>query len=40
MFFPDFRPFFLPQKEYEKVLEWKISNLKLALEDEVKVFLK
>ena len=34
------RPFSFPQKEYKMVLEWKISNLKLAWEEDVKVFLK
>ena len=35
-----FNPFSYPQKEYKKFLEWKVSNLKLAWEEEVKVFLK
>ena len=35
-----FRPFSFPQKEYKRVLEWKISNLKLAWEQAVKVILK
>ena len=35
-----FRQFSYPSKEYRRVLEWKVSNLKLAWEEEVKVFLK
>ena len=38
--FSAFNPSFYPQKEYKRVLEWKIPNLKLAWEEEVKVFLK
>ena len=38
--FSAFTPSFYPQKEYKRVLEWKIPNLKLAWEEEVKVFLK
>ena len=37
---PAFRQFSLLQREYKSVLEWKISNLKLAWEEEVEVFLK
>ena len=39
MFSYAFNPFSYPQKEYKRVLEWKLTNLKLALEEEVKVVL-
>ena len=32
---PAFNPFSCPQKEYKRVLEWKISNLKLAWEESI-----
>ena len=30
-----FNPFSYPQKEYKRVLEWKISNLKLVWEENI-----